>query len=53
MRQPIAQNVITFAVLLGGGVLIGFGVGAGRGGLALVGAGLAVVLAAMRWLGTH
>lgn len=50
MRQQLAQNVVTFAALLGGGLLIGFGVGAGRGGLALIGAGVAVVLAAMRWM---
>lgn len=50
MRQPLAQNVVTFVALLGGGLLIGLGVGAGRSGLALIGAGVAVVLAATRWL---
>jgi hypothetical protein len=50
MRQPIAQNLMTFVALLAGGMLIGFGVGAGRGGLGLVGGGVAVVLVAMRWL---
>jgi hypothetical protein len=53
MRQQLAQNVVTFVALLAGGMLIGFGIGGGRGGLALVGGGIAIVLVAMRWLNSR
>ena len=53
MRQQLAQNVVTFAALLAGGVLIGFGIGADHGGLALVGGGVALVLVATRWLNSR
>jgi len=53
MRQQLAQNVVTFAALLAGGMLIGFGLGADDGGLALVGGGIALVLVGMRWLNSR